>query len=785
MRRVLIALAVLVGLIVVVSAGTIGGLIAWVKFQPPATTGNLVLPGLAAPVDLVWDRNAIPNIFAGSYRDAYRVMGWVHARDRLWQMETQRRIGQGRLSELVGSLGLPFDREMRVLGIYRLSEAAYAAMDPETKADLDAYAAGVNAYLAHPAAPLPIEFQLLGATPEPWRPADSLVFGALMALQLSGNYRGEALKAELIDKLAPDVFKDLFPDTPPAAPTTLSALSGIDWTRFAQNLPPVLGPNHASNLWAVDGTLSKSGKPMIANDPHLGLSAPIVWYLARIVTPQGSLSGGTFPGVPFTVIGHNDRLAWGTTTTGGDAQDLFVEDVVPGDDTKYRTPDGQAAFVTRDEVIKVRFGADVHLKVRESRHGPVISDIDPELAHAVGPGKAVALSFVGLLPGNTTVQAIRDMGRAYDWPSFQAALKLWRSPEQNIVYGDVDGHIAFVSVGPMPLRKRPTDDLPAPGSTGEADWTGLADYSQLPQSLDPPSHRFINANNRVVPPDYPLYISRDYGDSPYRAERITDLLDAGSTYTLDYFRNMQLDIKEQDADLLLPRLLAAEPKTDPGKTALAMLKAWDRTMPVDRPEPLIYSAWVVQLQHALLEERLGAYARAVTFGYSPSLVMRLLDRFSGRSGGADQTPTILATTLDQTVSLLSKAYGSDITKWRWGDTHHANLTSQLFGGIPLLGALFDIPLEAPGGAETLDRAGFYGGDGVHFPDMHGPGYRGLFDLSDLDGSRFIIATGESGNPLSPHFGDFAERWRAGQSVTLSGTIDAVAATGLGRQRFSP
>jgi penicillin amidase len=777
MRRLLKGLAILIALIVLVPAGLFGGILAWLKLSQPAVSGPVTLPGMAAPADLVWDANAVPNIFAGSLRDAYRMLGWAHARDRMWQMETQRRIGQGRLSELIGALGLGFDKQMRVLGLYRLAEANYAALDPDTKADLDAYAAGVNAYLAHPAAPLPLEFQLLHVTPEAWRPADTLVWAGLMSLQLSGNYRTEALRAELVSRISPQAFKDLFPDQPDPGPITLSALLGIDWVHFAQNLPPVLGPDHASNEWVVDGTLTATGKPLLANDPHLALTAPILWYMARIATPEGNLAGVTFPGVPYHILGHNDRVAWGATTTGGDVQDLFVEDVIPANPSQYRTPDGTAPFTTRDEVIKVRFGADVHLTVRTTRHGPVISDIDPRLAEAVGKDKAVALSFVALEPSDTTVHGIRLMNRAQDWPSFQAGLKLWRSPEQNIVYADTDGHIAFTSVGPLPLRKRPTDDFPAPGATGEADWTGLSDFSQLPQAVDPPNHMFINANNRVVGPDFPLYIGRHYED-PFRAERIAQMLDGKTGLTAQDFARMQLDVKEQDADLLMPYLSNAKPQSAAGHQALAMLQSWNRTMDAGRAEPLIYSAWVIRLKRALLDHDIGAdIAKTVSYGFDALLVKRLLDR--------EGETAILGKTLDETVTVLSKTYGADSGAWRWGDAHKAALTSQLFGSVPVLGRLFDIGLPAPGGAETVNRGGFGPTDGVRFPDSHGPGYRGVFDLADLDSSRFIIATGQSGDPLSPHYGDLKERWRDGGGITLSGSADQVAAKGLGRQHFSP
>jgi len=778
--RLFVALAILIALVLFIPAGIVGGLIVWLKLSPPATTGEVKLAGLSGPVDLVWDENAVPHIFAPSMRDAYRVLGWVHARDRLWEMESQRRIGQGRLSEIVGPLGLDLDREMRTLGLYRLAEQNYATLDPETRAGIDAYAAGVNDYLNHPAAPLPLEYQLLGIAPEPWRPADSLVWGRLMSLQLSSNFREEAVRAELAGRVSSAIFRQLFPDAPNyPGPSTLAGLEGIDWKRFAGHLPPELGPSHASNEWVVDGTQTKSGKPLLANDPHLGLSAPILWYLARIVTPEESLAGVTAPGVPFHILGHNGKIAWGATTTGGDVQDLFVEELVPGEPGRYRTPDGPASMASRDEVIKVRFGKDVHLTVRETRHGPVISDTDPALAAAAGDGKVLALSFIGLDPADTTTEAVRRIDRAQNWTEFQAAMKLWRSPEQNLVYADTDGHIGFTSVGPLPVRKRPTDDFPAPGWSGEADWVGLTDFAQLPQGFDPPTHRFVNANNRVVGPDFPIYIGRHY-ESPFRAERINEMLDSGRAYTVEDFARMQLDVKTGDAKLLLPRLLKAAPADENARRALALLAKWDAVMDRGRPEPLIYTAWAYELQRALVEERLGPTNR-FSF-YDPALIARLLDQ---EPGGAEQAAAILGRTLDGTLAALAREYGTNMDSWRWGAAHRAALTSQLLGRIPVLGSLFDISVPTSGGDETVGRAGTGRGDGITFPDVHGPGYRGVFDLPDPDKSPFILATGQSGNPLSPHYGDMTERWRDGGAFTLTGTADAVAARGIGRQRFLP
>jgi penicillin amidase len=425
----------------------------------------------------------------------------------------------------------------------------------------------------------------------------------------------------------------------------------------------------------------------------------------------------------------------------------------------------------------------VHLTVRATRHGPVISDIDPELAAAVGKDKAVALSFIGLDADDTTVQAFRQMDRARDWPSFQAALKLWSSPEQNIVYADIDGHIGFTAVGTLPIRKRQTDDFPAPGADGAADWIGFSDFSQLPQAADPPGHRFINANNRVAPADYPLYITRDYEGESWRAQRIADMLDGHTGLTADDFSHMQADAKAQDAVAFLPRLLAAKPRSEIGAKAIALLAGWDGAMDRRRPEPLIYAAWRVRLKRDLLSGRakgVEGTAEAIT---SSGALLRLLDDPAVVT--PDEAQALAGAALDEAAEALAQAYGGDPGSWRWGDAHKAALTSQLFGRIPVLGGLFDVGLPADGGSETVNRGGYGRSDGVSFPDIHGPGFRGVYDLANLDQSRFVIASGESGNPLSPHYGDFAERWRDGGWTTLAGTLEEVAAQGHGALHFSP
>uniref|UniRef100_UPI0031DF88A7 penicillin acylase family protein n=1 Tax=Inquilinus sp. TaxID=1932117 RepID=UPI0031DF88A7 len=414
LRRGAIALACLLLLLVVLA----GGGLWWLRTGVPAESGTVQLDGLSGPVRIYRDQHGIPTIFAQNDGDAYFALGWLHAQDRLWQMELQRRIGAGRLSELIGAGGLRFDKLMRILGFYRLAEADVAAQSPEMRAALDRYAAGVNAWIDGHAGALPPEFTLLWTRPEPWRPADTLVWSKLMALQLSANYRDEILRAQVIARLGPDRAGTLFPDLGTLTPSTLAALDQAApmLTRLAAALPPPLGPRTASNEWVVGPGRTDTGAPILANDPHLGLGAPILWYLARIETPTLSVAGATVPGVPLTILGQNRRIAWGFTTTGADVQDLFLETVDPADPNRYRTPDGSAAFETRTETIKVSGGAPVTLTIRGTRHGPVLSDLDPGMAKLAGDGKVAALAFTALAPGDTSADALYRLNRAGSWP---------------------------------------------------------------------------------------------------------------------------------------------------------------------------------------------------------------------------------------------------------------------------------------------------------------------------------------------------------------------------------
>jgi penicillin amidase len=362
----------LIGLVLLVSIGLAGGYL-WLRQSLPKVDGTIQVEGLSAPVRIVRDRNDVPHIEAASFEDAVFAEGFVHAQDRLWQMDFRRRLGAGRLAEVLGPAALPTDRFMRTLGLARAAEASLAYLRPDTVRLLDAYAAGVNAYLTTRSGPLPPEFLILGYRPEPWAPADCLVWMRLLALDLSRNWRDELLRARLTKRLSEDQIADLWPESVSSAPITLVELArSLSADALAAALPPSPPSGMGSNAWVLNGSRTQSGAPLLANDPHLRLSAPGPWYLAHLEAPGRTLIGATMPGLPGVALGHNGKIAWGFTNTGPDTQDLFVERVDPDDPAQYLTPAGWVPFATRDEVIRVQGGEPVTLHVRETRHGPVL-----------------------------------------------------------------------------------------------------------------------------------------------------------------------------------------------------------------------------------------------------------------------------------------------------------------------------------------------------------------------------------------------------------------------------
>ncbi len=730
----------------------------------------------------------MPHIFAGDMDSAARALGYLHASERLFQMEVQRRAGEGRLAEMLGGDLVRVDRFIRTLGFPRLAQSSFEALSPDGRARLQAYADGVNAWLSTHKNCLPPEFLLIGDKPEPWRPVDLLVIGKLLGLQLSRNYKIELLRAEVAAKLGADKAAWVFPDLTINSPITSEPQSQSDhaaldpYEELARWVPFAHG---ASNEWALAGSRTTTGKPILANDPHLELGAPILWYLARIVTPKGSVKGVTIPGTPVVLLGQNDHIAWGFTTALTDTQDLFVETVDPADGAKYLTPDGPQPFQTREEVIHVKGEPDVRLTVRATRHGPVLSDLDASMRTVAGQGKVMALAFSGLGDKDTSFESIVRLNEARNWDEFLAALRLFQTPTQNIIYADVDGDIGFKSPGLVPVRKAGDGLTPVDGASGKFDWTGFLPFEKEPQALNPAAGFLFNANNAVTPVSEEATFGRDW-EEPWRARRIQQLLDRPEKQDLAASEAMQMDHLSLAMQTLKPLMASIKPANEQERRALALVAAWNGATDAGRPEPLIAETFLYELHIALITEKTGV---DLDSEFGPQIATATISLARDHPAICAPDPDCagaMSRALDRALRRIAATQGEDMSKWRWGAEQVALVQHKVFAHVPGLEWWSDLSFPSSGDFYTLDRGG-----GFETPAdwplarTQAGGYRGVFDLADPARSRFIIATGQSGHIFSSHYRDLMPLWLAGRSITLSGGEDELKARGATLTTFAP
>jgi penicillin amidase len=760
--RVLAAIGVLVLLLVALAIGAV-----WLTI--PSAQRVASLPGLSAAVEITYDADWIPRIHAGSEQDAATALGFLHARDRMFEMELMRRAASGRLSEIAGPATLPMDRMMRTLGLRQRAVADLAALPGETRSQLEAYARGVNAWVdlkGRFAAP---EFLVLGP-PERWEPADSLLWAKTMGLWLSMNWRQELSRQALADRVPASTLDQLWPRPsdvqPPDAMNRPSSRFAAAASHLASVLPefpaPYTMPRSASNEWAVDGRHTATGAPMLAGDPHLAFGFPAIWYLARIDLPGRVLAGATAPGNPFLVLGHNGKIAWTFTTTGADVQDIFIE--TPAGTGQYQTPDGPKPFVIREERIKVRGQSDVVLTVRETRHGPVISDLD----HPEGP--VMSVSMGNLQPRGSAASGLLALNRAISVHEAGVAAAEITSPVQNLLVADAKTIGLFVT-GKVPIRRAGDGSAPVPGD-GSHDWIGWASGEQLPHSVAPASGRLVNANEPVWPPNFPVFMGRDtFGD--WRARRIRELLEKSDRQTPADFVAIQTDVVDTFARQELPTLLAVPDVTGASRTALSLLRDWDGSATMESPAPLIFNAWMESFYAAVLHR--AGLTTGIGAPVSDFVASVLTPAGAHWCDGA--CAPILRSSLADAVKDLSARFGDEPAAWRWGDAHRAVFAHPFLRFVPLLGTLTTISIPSPGDDNTLDR----GGTNALFQSVHGAAFRGVYDLANLDRSLFIITPGQLGNPFSAHARDFAIRWRDGATIMLG----PVAASISGTVRLTP
>ncbi len=727
--------------------------LVWLTLPVGAVTASI--PGLSALVETSLDGDGIARVAAANEADAAAAMGFLHARERLFQMDLMRRAMRGELSEIAGPATLRLDRLMRTMGVRQATEADLAELPAQVRMMLERYAAGVNAWIAARGRFAALEFAVLGA-PRPWTPQDSLLWGKTMGVYLSGNWRVELARLSLAGHLTRAQIEALWPGValaaPPAAVAPALAQSA---TRLAALLPrfpdPFTLPASASNEWAVDGTHSATGWPLLAGDPHLGYGLPGIWYLARIETPSGVLAGATAPGLPFLIMGHNGRIAWTFTNTGADVQDLFIE--TPAGDG-YLTEQGPRPFAVREEVIHVRGAPDEVLRVRATRHGPVVSD----LAETGAGGQILALSLANLMPGDGACAALLALNRAGSVAEAGALAGRMTAPVQNLLVADRHGIGLFVT-GRVPLRKSGDGAFAARGDDGSQDWIGWALGADLPHVVAPSSGRLVNANERVATADFPTNLGRDWCGED-RARRIRAMLDASPKATAGDFSAMQNDSLDLAAADLLPLL---QPLT-------GLLDGWDGRMGRAAGQPLIFVAWMEEFTRLLLAANQVPDSGLAAVAPWPDLVRHALSPAGAPLCHGD-CQAMLRTSLDTALASLRRRFGPDPAAWRWGAAHEAVFAHPVLRAVPVLGPLIEARIAADGGDSTVNRGGVRDGS---FEDVHGASFRGVYDLADLERSRFMVVPGQSGHPASRWARNFVPRWRDGESFTIPSRPASVA-----------
>ena len=778
----------------------------------------LAVEGSRAEIEIVRDNAGVPHIFPQNDSDAYFGLGYAHAQDRLWQMTLLRRTAHGRLSELFGRRTLETDTLMRRLDLYPLAVRSVAAQDPQALEALEAYAAGVNARIAEinaeslgRGAP---EFFLFNAPIAPWQPADSLAIVKLMALQLSGQFREEILRAQTSLALPdPARLQDILPDIPGAGTAALPDYAQLFPGKTLQPFAtaahemdalspfPERGLAGASNAWAASPARSAGGGTLLANDPHLGFTAPSTWYLARLELSSGGVIGGTVPGVPAVMLGRSEHLAWGLTSSYLDDQDLFIEELDPDNPDRYRTPDGFAAFETRRTIVDIKNEAPVTLTLRWTENGPVLPRSAFDLGSITPQGDVVSLAWTALDGADTSLSAALRLMRAQDVDEALAASELYVAPSQMLTL--IDGErIAMKLIGTMPARDpahQSQGRLPSPGWIEANRWQGRLPDSANPLFLDPPGGIVGNTNNKVIDRPFPEHVSFDWGDSQ-RVMRWQSLMTGRQVHTRDSFIEAQLDTVSPAARTLLPLIGRdlwytgeAAPEGTPERQrqrALDLLANWNGEMNEHLPEPLLYAAWLRALQDRLIRDEIGPLADNYTH-VEPLFIERVFRDIDGAGVWCDVIRSVVVETcsdiarmaLDDALVWVGERHGTALESLRWGDAHQAAHEHPVLGNVPLLRSFVNIRQSTSGGDFTLQRGRTSGRDPQPFSNVHGATYRGVYDFADPDSSVYILSTGESGHFLSRHYDDLGTLWRRGEYLPMSLDQDLARAASVGITRL--
>lgn len=822
----------LVGVLIVILIAASAGLFYFKSYLPntvskksfPKIDGEIQAAGLIAPVDIYRDAMGIPHIYASNSHDLFFAQGYVHAQDRFWQMDAWRHIGSGELSEMFGSAQVETDSFLRTLGWRRTAEAEWEELGPESRAILEAYTEGVNAYLKdHADTALSLEYAVLGLLSpnyeiEAWTPIHSLTWGKAMAWDLRGNMGEEIERAVLLKAFTPEQMAQLFPAYPEDHPVIVNKIGDgktsetsstvrqsidFDYTQLpidavnynASLLDPVLGPWNdgiGSNSWVVSGELTDTGKPYLANDPHLGIQMPSIWYQVGLHCVEKSdecpfeVAGFSFAGVPGVVIGHNDKIAWGFTNVGPDVMDLYIERVNPENPNQYEVNGEWVNFETYDETIEVTGGDPITLTVKATRHGPVISDIygplmnegDPEDEEFV-PFKdragvdlpeqyVIALKWTALTP-STPFEAIWGFNRAQNWEEFREAAREFHVPAQNLVYADVEGNIGYQMPGDIPIRKNGDGTLPVPGWTDEYEWTGFIPFEELPYTFNPEEGYIVTANNQVPPRDYNYLVTYDW-DYGFRANRIVEMIEsAPGKIDKSYIQEMHGDSFDANGEVFVPILLGMDWKFAKENDAIAFdtLREWDYQDRADSTSAAVFNAfWRAFLKNTfnddMPEERYFPDGGSRWNEMMRHMAENPTDPFWDDKSTPDVNETmqdIILRSFPQGVAELEDIFGKDVTSWNWGDMHAATFRNSTLGesGVSLIEDLLNRgPFPTGGGEAIVNATGWSVRDGYETNWL--PSMRMIVDFENLNNSLTVHTTGQSGHAYHPHYADMAPLW---------------------------
>ncbi len=804
-RILLITLAVLL-----ILCGTLGGIGLWLGRRVlPQTTGTLVVAGLEQKVQVDRDQWGVPAITGSSLHDLVFAQGYVTAQDRLFEMEFNRRIARGRLAEMFGRGPkdeiLHFDMFIHTLNLYGAAQANLSKLDARTRIELQAYVDGVNAFLKTHQGDLPLEFSILNIKPDPWTLADCLAYGGVLELALDYSWYYKYTRALILAKAGPAVTAALFPPYPTTNPTLIGpsgqaealsssitstpaampSLSPSLSASFARLSPDVLdnaaviqtllgnvSDGLGSNNWVIDGTKTTTGMPLLANDPHLGIKMPSIWYEVALHSPGFDAIGFSFPGLPGIVIGHNDAIAWGLTNVGTDDADLYLEklDLVrhPGE---YLYNGQWLSLQTRKETIHIRGESQPYtFTVTSTVHGPLLNSVVDDLNHSA----PVALKWAALQP-QADFSGFFQLDFATNWQEFNAAIN-HISVGQNFIYADIRGNIGYRMSGLLPLRSADNDNLPVDGSTSAHEWHGYVPQTEMPSLYNPPTHIIVTANNQIVPASYPVYVTSLW-DQGYRARRITDLLLPQPQLSIADYEKIQADVFSVPAAQLTPFFVAAAAGKR-GDVGLAgkLLQNWDFTMSSEGSAAAVFETTVGNLLRNLLEPLLGKtvyniYAANIIESNLFLVLITLLNHpqspfFTGASGSDLQLArdSAIDRAIQSAVSQLRVQLGNDPAQWQWGQLHQAHFDHPLAGVFPF-NYLFGVaPVNRAGDSATINTGGNGGflADPPDYSQQVVSSMREIIDLGDLDNSLWVITTGESGQPFSAHYSDLIALWNQNQ-----------------------